>query len=516
MARADTAAPGNLRVLEVTRTTATLAWDAAPGDVFSYEISLPDRVWRIVPGTRTTKVIDNLTPGRAYRWKVAARDQDMRLSPPSNEVVVTPPAYPADTTPPGAPGAPEVTATTANTATLRWTAATDDVGVQFYEIYDGEELVGSASGLSGTVQGLRAGAQHSFSVLAVDLAWNWGPRGPSTGARTRPGTDRPVGAAHVVARSDDIPWGLVFLPDGSALFAERDTFRIHRVTRAGTKTLVGTVPEVDGLRGEDGVLGLEYRDGWLYVFHTRASDSAIVRFRYRGGLDVASRQIVLAGIPRGVNHNGGRLRFGPDGKLYATTGENQRGELAQDLKSLAGKVLRMNPDGSVPSDNPFPGSFVFSYGHRNPQGLAFDSRGRLWVAEFGHYELDEVNLVRPGGNYGWPYCEGPCGRFADPVWTFRTFDASPSGLTIVDDVLYAATTKGNRLCRIPIGGQPQQYFVGHYGRIRTVEATPSGNLWLTSSNQDGIHQPGGDDNVVVEVRLTRSGAAADAVHTGAS
>jgi glucose/arabinose dehydrogenase len=160
----------------------------------------------------------------------------------------------------------------------------------------------------------------------------------------------------------------------------------------------------------------------------------------------------VSAIARNKFHDGGRLRFGPDGKLYASTGDGQKGASAQNLNSLNGKVLRLDPDGSVPRDNPFPGKYVWSYGHRNVQGLAFDSKGRLWQAELGNSIMDELNLIQKGGNYGWPACEvttGSCEEptFIPPVRTWPVADASPSGLAIVRDTLYMAALRGTRLWR---------------------------------------------------------------------
>ena len=175
-------------------------------------------------------------------------------------------------------------------------------------------------------------------------------------------------------------------------------------------------------------------------------------------LDTGSEQVLLSGILRNKFHNGGRLRFGPDGKLYAATGDAQNGDNAQNINSLNGKVLRINPDGTVPSDNPF-GNYVWSYGHRNPQGLAFDSQGRLWEQEFGNTVMDETNLIAKGGNYGWPACEGTCRRPAAPpgyIAPKHTYPVAPtaraSGIAIVRDVLYVACERGTRMYRAVISG----------------------------------------------------------------
>ena len=225
--------------------------------------------------------------------------------------------------------------------------------------------------------------------------------------------------------------------------------------------------------------------------HTSPTDNRIVRMKLDNDtLNTGSEQILLSGILRNKFHDGGRLRFGPDGKLYASTGDAQNGDNAQNRNGLNGKILRLNPDGSVPTDNPF-GNYVWSYGHRNPQGLAFDSQGRLWEQEFGNSVMDETNLITKGGNYGWPACEGTSGTcntpgYIAPKHTYPTADGSCSGIAIVQDALYIACERGTRMYREQITGTEltnvQQYFNGTYGRLRTVEPAPDGGLWLTTTN----------------------------------
>jgi glucose/arabinose dehydrogenase len=500
-------APSNVRVTGVTQTSITLEWDRVPGDVFSYEINQNGSMSRIVGGRTTTKTVDNLQPGREYRWTVLARGRDRVLSPPSALVLATTAARPPDVTAPTAPGRVQVVHLGANNVDLAWDASTDDVGVTGYEVRLADKRVAMSTGPSASVNGLRADTDYAFTVVAKDVGGHFSAPVPIS-VRTGPGSD-PVGEASALAVSSDVPWGLTFLPDGSALYSERDTFRIYHLTPSGTKTLVATVPDVAGTEGEGGLMGLAYQAPWLYVMHTTLTDNRIVRFAYDGTLDLASRQVLVSGIARSKFHNGGRLRFGPDGKLYASTGDAQNSANAQDLNSLNGKVLRLNPDGSVPADNPFPGRYVWSYGHRNPQGLAFDAWGRLWQAEFGNSETDELNLIRKGGNYGWPYCEGPCGLhdrvLIDPVQTWRTFNGSPSGITIVHNTIYVAGEAGQRLYRMQIVGnrttEPETYFFGAFGRLRTVEATGDGDLWLTATNGDKDNQPGNDANLVLRIKL---------------
>ncbi|CAL9439600.1 hypothetical protein SUDANB95_02202 [Actinosynnema sp. ALI-1.44] len=329
----------------------------------------------------------------------------------------------------------------------------------------------------------------------------------------------PICSVTEVTSEDDLPWGLTTVPGGAVLYSRRDLFDIVRLDPAtGAKTSVGTVPDAAGTEGEGGVLGITVAadfaaDPWLYIMHTTATDNRVVRIRYTDGALNGPPQVLISGIPRGKYHNGGRLRFGPDGKLYIATGDAQRRETAQDVRSLAGKVLRIAPDGTVPPDNPF-GNPVWSYGHRNPQGLAFDSRGRLWQQEFGNFVMDETNLIVRGGNYGWPRCEGTSGTCNDPAYvppkrTYKTSEASCSGIAVVQDVLYAACLRGARLYRVPINGdelaEPEQHLKGTYGRLRTVEPTGDGDLWLTTSTKgDKDSIPNNSEERVLKVVLRKT------------
>lgn len=323
-----------------------------------------------------------------------------------------------------------------------------------------------------------------------------------------------AGVARQVATGLDVPWGVGFLPDGRALVSERDSGRILLLSAAGgTPTEVIRLPDVVH-RSESGLLGLavspEYADDRLvYAYYTTASDNRIVRFRM--GEDCRAEpglEPVLTGLPAAPNHDGGRIAFGPDGFLYAAVGDAQMPASAQDPNSLGGKILRMRPDGAVPSDNPTPGSLVYSLGHRNVQGIAWDSAGRLWASEFGQNSWDEINLIRPGANYGWPEVEGvggenaDGGRFVDPLVTWTTDEASPSGIAIRGSVLYAAALRGERLWMVDLEGagvvgEPRATLIGELGRLRTVVTAPDGTLWLTTSNTDGRGNPrAGDDRIM--------------------
>ncbi|MFF5634547.1 PQQ-dependent sugar dehydrogenase [Streptomyces sp. NPDC012825] len=355
------------------------------------------------------------------------------------------------------------------------------------------------------------------------------PGSPSSGsARERPGAAPPSSAsapaspsapapaaagvtvAGTLAEGLKSPWGLAELPGGDLLVSSRDERTITRIDgRTGARTPLGEVPGVVP-GGEGGLLGLAFRDGRVYAYLTAASDNRIVRMAYGGGAGdrLGPPEPVLTGIPKGFTHNGGRIAFGPDGMLYAGTGETGRTGLAQDRGSLGGKVLRMTPEGRPAPGNPFPDSVVYSYGHRNVQGLAWDADGRLWAAEFGQNTWDELNLIAAGRNYGWPEAEGRAGRkgFTDPVAQWPTSEASPSGIAYAKGAIWMAGLRGERLWRVPLAGaersgEPEAFLRGDHGRLRTVLATGGDRLWLVTSETDTRGTPGPGDDRILRVRV---------------
>jgi glucose/arabinose dehydrogenase len=511
-------APTGLRITSVTPTSVAFIWTLSTDNLAAtaYDIYSSGTLVKTVDGSTFPTTVSKLTPGTTYGFYVNARDAAGNVSQASDTVTVTLPPLVVDKQPPSAPGNVHATAVGANSVSLAWDPSTDDVGVTGYTVYSGTTVMVTTATPTATVSGLASRTGYQFTVKASDAAGNGSALSGPVAVTTKRGRD-PIGEVTPIATDTDVPWGLAFLPDGSALMNERDTHDVVQVTADGHKTVAGTVPGVSGTDGEGGLLGLAVSprfgtDHWIYIFHTTGTDNRIVRIRYvNGSLDLASEQVLLSGIARNKFHNGGRLRFGPDGKLYAGTGDGQNGANAQNLNSLNGKILRINPDGSVPADNPFPGKYVYSYGHRNIEGLAFDSRGRLWEAELGNSLMDELNLIQPGRNYGWPACEataGSCGdpTFVAPVQTWPVAAASPSGLTIVHDTLYMAALRGTRLFRMTITGRtttaPQAYFTGTYGRLRTVEKAPDGGLWLTTSNGgDKDSVPNNSNNVILHVAL---------------
>ena len=331
-----------------------------------------------------------------------------------------------------------------------------------------------------------------------------GSTSPSPSRKEQAGPPRVVGT---VAQNLSVPWGIDFLPDGTAIVTERDTRRVlaidgRRVTQIG-------LVESAAPAGESGLLGVAVspdfaQDRTIFLYMTTAADNRIVRATYRNG-ELGTPRVILDGIPNGFIHDGGRLQFGPDGYLYASTGETGVPELAPDRDSLGGKILRITPDGDPAPGNPDPSSPIWTLGHRNVQGLAFDDDDNLWASEFGASTFDELNLIRKGGNYGWPTFEGRGDDpdFTNPQVVWNTSEASPSGLAYLDGRLWLGALQGERLWRIDVDNGratgPTDFFVGKYGRLRTVVVAPDGNLWVSTSNRDGRTTPGPDDDQIIVV-----------------
>ncbi|WP_136043995.1 MULTISPECIES: PQQ-dependent sugar dehydrogenase [unclassified Microbacterium] len=302
------------------------------------------------------------------------------------------------------------------------------------------------------------------------------------------------------------PWSIAF-HEGVALISERDSARIVEVSDDGD---VGEVAVIDGVApgGEGGLLGIAVRDGYLYAYSTVAEENRVQRFRLAGSpgsLGLGAPETILDGLAAASNHNGGRIAFGPDGMLYVTVGDAGDRESAQDPASLSGKILRITPEGAVPGDNPIDGSPVYSLGHRNPQGLAWDETGTLYASEFGQDTWDELNVIEPGGNYGWPVVEGVADRaeFIDPVQQWAPDAASPSGIAIAEEAVFIANLRGERLREVPLNDLSSfaEHFIEAYGRLRDVVVAPDGALWMLTNNTDGRGEPGDGDDRVVRVSL---------------
>ncbi|MCK9794779.1 PQQ-dependent sugar dehydrogenase [Isoptericola sp. 4D.3] len=395
--------------------------------------------------------------------------------------------------------------------------------------------------------GPEGGAPETF-------ASSGGPGSP-TGSPAMPTAASPAATpettVETVVDGLDVPWGFAPLPDGALLISLRDEARMvvvepgagtaAEVTGPGADTLAAqTTPD-----GEGGLLGVarDPASGEVFVYRTGADDNAVLRGTLSGtggsdGWVLGELTTILDGIPRAGHHDGGALAFGPDGHLYVGTGDAGDGEASQDPGSLAGKILRVTTDGDPAPGNPSlgdaPPSPVWSYGHRNVQGLGWDGSGRMFASEFGQNTWDELNQIEPGGNYGWPQAEGPDGAgdgTVAPVAWWSTSEASPSGLAVTGDAVYLAGLRGERLWRVPFGstasgagedatgspsgkddvdadgsvralGEPQALLAGELGRLRNVAPVEpgggdSGGLWVLTNNTDGRGTPReGDDRLV--------------------
>jgi quinoprotein glucose dehydrogenase len=320
------------------------------------------------------------------------------------------------------------------------------------------------------------------------------------------------------------PWSLVFLPDNRALVSERPG-RVRLIENGKLNDSPYLQLDVAAL-GEGGLMGLAVHpqfpdEPYIYAMYTYREAGTLYNrvHRFRDfGRRAEPDNIIIDHIPGSPYHDGGRLAFGPDGMLYVTAGENFQAERAQDLNTLSGSILRVAPDGSIPEDNPFPGSPVWSYGHRNPQGLAWHPEtGDLFSSEhgpsgeFGLHGRDIVNLIKKGKNYGWPRQVGSGGtpEYEDPLimWIPAT---PPSGMAFWRGSLYLATLRSETLIRISLEHCSGDYLVhsieglfasrryeGTYGRLRDAVAGPDGALYVLTSNHDGRGTPRpGDDRIL--------------------
>ena len=512
--------PGQPACSNIQSTSLTLSWGASTDNVgvVAYDIYHDGTQIDTAPGTATTKNMTGLQPNFTYRLSVFARDAAGNVSDTSP--LATCQTLPGETTPPTAPTNLVHANVTQTTVDLTWGASTDNIGVTAYLVRnDANNAVlftvsGNPPATSATVTGLPCGTTLTVHVVARDAAGNISApsntRTFTTGACSRGQPQTPT----QVSGNWTIPWDICFIPgQQAALITERDHFRVSRLTVTGTKTLVGTVPSSTTTDGEGGLMGCGLSPTWngttdtdVFFMHTSTdggvTQNRVVKMSYNGST-LSNRTVILSGIRSSRFHNGGRIRFGPDGFLYVTTGDAQQSSLAPDLDSLNGKILRITKTGAAAPGNPF-GTRIYSYGHRNPQGLAWDSAGHLWESEFGNSTADEVNLILPGRNYGWPTCEGTCtvAGMENPKKTFSVSTCSCSGIAIVNDTIYMGALRGQRLWRLEINGTSigttTSFFNGTFGRLRSVEKIPGTSaIWIGTSNADNNGgQPDGSDRIL--------------------
>ena len=307
-------------------------------------------------------------------------------------------------------------------------------------------------------------------------------------------------AERTLATKLDIPWDVEFLPDGSGIFTERDTHKIKKITGT-TVTELDTVEEAQTTGGEGGLLGLAVSktfdtDNSVFIYYSTANDNRVAKLQLGG-----TPQPIVTGIPKNRYHNGGGLEWGPDGYLWATTGDAQNTANAQNWNSLGGKVLRFDASGQPAAGNPRAGSVVYSIGHRNAQGITWVGN-TAYATEFGNNRTDELNRIEAGKNYGWPTCEGNCSvaGMTNPAVTWPNSQAGPTGVALYKNALYVGAVTGRRVWKIPVNGTtlgtPQAVFTT-YGHVRAVAPAPDGTLWFGTSNQDDNGSPGSTDDRII-------------------
>jgi glucose/arabinose dehydrogenase len=337
------------------------------------------------------------------------------------------------------------------------------------------------------------------------------PRLPSPSASPSGDNGDAQAAVEVVAKHLSVPWGLDFLPDGTALVTERDTNRLVKIVPASAGPEGAPVTEVQTLTGvanggDGGLLGLavspNYKtDQTIFIYYSTTTDNRIAKLTLGG-----TPAPVFTGIPHGPTGNGGRIAFGPDGFLYAGTGDAGNPPLAADPNNLAGKVLRLTPDGKPAPGNPNPASPVYASGLRDVEGLAWDSTKRLYATDMGT-AWDEIDPVQPGKDYGWPAVEGTANnpKYVDPLVSWKPDEGGCAGLGGSGTVLVTACLAGTRLYLVQLTqaggslGAPQPVLTGKYGRLRTVLPAPDGSVWVTTSNKDGQGTPGPDDDQILRI-----------------
>jgi glucose/arabinose dehydrogenase len=399
-------------------------------------------------------------------------------------------------------------------------------------------FVGAALLLAGCTGSPGPGVVSPSPTASASPTASGSPTDSTSAPATDPWDGEVTAQAEVLAEELPVPWGMAPLPGGRFLVTLRDDAALAVVSpdgdvvpldpSGGAQELADqTVPD-----GEGGLLGVAVDPDdagptlTVFLYRTGERDNAVLRAELDlDSLALGDLTTILDGIPKASNHDGGRIAFGPDGYLYVATGDAGNTENSQDPESLGGKILRITPHGEPAPGNPDAGSPVWSLGHRNVQGLGWDASGRMFASEFGQNQLDELNVIEPGGNYGWPDVEGPGNGFepppgvtyTDPVAWWPTSEASPSGIAVTEEAIYLASLRGERLWRVPLlglptavaegesrgFGEPQALLEGEFGRLRAVHAGPDGELYVLTNNTDGRGEPRTEDGRLVDDRLLR-------------
>ncbi|RFB15116.1 PQQ-dependent sugar dehydrogenase [Bacillus sp. HNG] len=315
----------------------------------------------------------------------------------------------------------------------------------------------------------------------------------------------------IIAINLTIPW-MVTKTDGIIFIPER-IGKLSEIEEASGKVKPQQLKLHKEIlhQGEGGLLGFTLAPDFqtsndAFMYHTYLEEDNILNrviLVERNGSTWVEKAVLLEGIPGGRIHNGGRIKIGPDDKLYVTAGDAGVPENAQDLTSLAGKILRINLDGSIPNDNPFPNSYVYTYGHRNPQGLAWDEKGTLYSTEHGQRAHDEINLVEPGKNYGWPIIEGSETKpdMVTPIYQTGEDTWAPSGIDYANGKLYIATLRGSMVRSYEIASGRIEVILDINSRMRDVYIEDS-TLYTITNNKDGRGNPKEDDDKLLSISLS--------------
>jgi glucose/arabinose dehydrogenase len=319
----------------------------------------------------------------------------------------------------------------------------------------------------------------------------------------------------IIVSGLSIPWELVFLPDGDMLVTERSG-RLLRIEKNNPDLReIIKIPNVSA-RGEGGLLGLALhpnfnKNNFIYLYLTTSegetTTNKVERYKLEGS--TLSERLLIIDIPGALYHNGGRIAFGPDNLLYITTGDAGKVENAQNTKNLAGKILRVKDDGKIPSDNPF-GNAVYSYGHRNSQGITWDKDGNLWATEHGRSGqlsgYDELNKIIKGANYGWPRIEGDgtaTGMLAPNLHSTASETWAPAGITYFKDHLFFTGLRGSSLYVVDISsGQPKDlvaYLREEYGRLRAITLGPDNMFYILTNNRDGRGESKESGDLIIKI-----------------
>ena len=313
-------------------------------------------------------------------------------------------------------------------------------------------------------------------------------------------------STEILAENLEVPWALAFLPDDRLIFTERGG-NVSILEDQNVKT-VGTINVTQN--SESGLLGIAVdpnftQNNYIYLYYTFGDYNLISRFKLERD-QLSNETILVDNIPAAQIHDAGRLKFGPDGKLYATTGDSGDSALAQNLSSLAGKILRLNSDGTVPDDNPY-GTYVYSYGHRDPQGITWDEQGIMYASEHGQTRNDEINIITKGGNYGWPLYEGndTAPGFIKPLRAYTEFTLAPSGIAYYENALYVAGLRGSQLRKLNLSADGktilgEEALLTDLGRIRDV-VEHEGYLYISTCNRDGRGTPQSGDDKIIRIKL---------------